>query len=344
MYSFLQFNAFDRFDLVALNSINLAHVVQEADRKDRALLHQVRHVADSLAPRVRTETGDADEVAQLLRDLSCHWYLESVRPPSAPGGRPWKAWASEAWGGLFYESRVTGGWRKPRLADRLLWASRGRSEPEAALRERIFHRPPGREESETLDGRSHEEVLVLRVAQAILDDLASTPRSTVPVVALPHLNDLAGAVNLREVNSALQSLFHSFDEASFLFLDPNRNPEVGLCTLHWPSERRGTPGALYQLVQQADSSAAALPACPARTDTPRGDPAPDVSAWFAIARSRAEWIDLLTQLDGQGARLPPPPPTTCRQSGGYTSLRDALLQGPPINVLFAKVQWKGRPT
>ncbi|HTT25402.1 MAG TPA: hypothetical protein VMH90_00370, partial [Thermoplasmata archaeon] len=344
LYEFPQLNAYDRFDLVGLNSFNLARILEEADRRDRGLVHQVRHVAMSLLDRVRQETGDREEVTQLLRELACHWFLESPRPPARPGEPAWKEWATEAWAGLFYESRVTGGWRKPRLADRLLWASKGRSEPDAALRERLFGRSPAREEAETLQGRPHEEVLQLRVAQAILDDLAGSPRNGVTLVPLAHLDDLASSVSVREVNSTLQSLFHSYDDASFLLLDPNRNPEVGLCTIRWPSERREGAPSTYQLVvgsptpEPAPSTGGGVPARPGTS------PAADLADWVQLGRPRTDWIDLLTRALSDHARLPAPPSATCRQMPGYRSLRAALLQGPPLNDLFAKTQWKGRPT
>jgi hypothetical protein len=332
-------NSYDRFDLLLLNSLSLSDLVaQVASRKDRELERQFRHVAESLLPRVRRETGYREEISSLLRDLACRWSLGTA-PTQPLGDAPWLRWASTAWSGLFFESKVTGGRRKPRLADRLEWASHGRAEPEPALIGRLFGGAADLETPGSLAGRAPDEVVLVRVAQAILDDLAGSHRSHDASVALPHLDDLAGSVSAREVNSALQALFPSAGPDSFLFVDPSRNPGVVQCLLRWPTEGRGSSPPTYHLIL--------------RNGTPSPDdldhagaasPVPDLDDWTTTARSPLEWTDLLGRLAAAGGRLPTPSASTCRQSAGYLSLRSALLAGAPVNGLFASVHWKGRPT
>jgi hypothetical protein len=332
-----------RFDLFGLNSLSIGDLLDAAQLGDHETLRRVGKAAELLLPRVRQETGTRDEVARLLRVLAERWYLDSPVTPS-PAGRPaWKAWATAAWAGLFYETRVPGGSRTPRLADRLLWVSEGRAGPHPTRWHLLFGGGTVEEPSPTLAGRPADEVLVLRVAQSIVDDLAEAPRGPTPTFVLPRLTDLSEATSPRDVNSALQSLLPTYEQDSFLLLDSIRTPGVPLGTLRWPSDRTGSAGSAYQLEfapSAGDDPAAAGPEAP---DAPPGSLRFYLPKWYGPSRTRSEWIDILRSLAEKQARLPPPPSADCRQNAGYRSLRGALVGGTPATELFDQVCWKGRP-
>ncbi len=339
----MRMDADGRFDLFGLNSLNLTDVLHEAQTKDHEALRQLSKEAELLLPRVRKETGSREDVAQLLRLLAERWYLDSSAATAPSGRTPWPTWARSAWGGLFYESRVPGGSRTPRLADRLLWISEGKAGAHPARWHLLFGGSSDDEASPTLSGRPPDEVLLLRVAQSILDDLAEVPRGTAATVVLPRLTDLAESTAARDVNAALQALLPTYEQDSFLLLDPIRTPGVALCTLRWPSERANTSGSTYQLE--------IAPTSPVDSGDPTADPVDGPAGslrfylpkWYGPSRTRPEWIEILRSMSEKETRFPPPPSADCRENAGYRSLRAALVGGPPATDLFDQVCWKGRP-
>jgi|GEM_PF-1663868 len=339
----LRMDADGRFDLFGLNSLSLSDVLHEAERADHETLRRLAKEAELLLPRVRKETGSREDVTQLLRLLAERWYLESATTPAPPGRPPWRTWATAMWGGLFYESRVPGGSRTPRLADRLLWISEGKAGPHPARWHLLFGGSADEDASPTLNGRPPEEVLLLRVAQSILDDLAETPRGTSPTVVLPRLTDLAESTSSRDVNAALQALLPTYDADSFLLLDPIRTPGVALGTLRWPRERGtgGTSAYQLQFASGTDEATGAVSGEP--LDASVGSLRFYLPKWFGPSRTPSEWIEILRSLADKQVRLPPPPSADCRQNAGYRSLRSALVGGPPATDLFDQVCWRGRP-
>jgi len=339
--TFLRFNAYDRFDLLELNSMDLSEIVDEARGGSRALLHDARELAETLLGRVRRETEQKEDVTALLGDLSAHWYLRTSKDPQPLDPTAWRGWATGAYSGLFYESRVPGGRRKPRLADRLLWTSRGRTGPDEGSRIHLFEKSSDLESSTTLQEASVEEILILRVAQAVLDDLAASPRTSDTIVTLSHLTSLAASATSREVNAALQSLLSTFDEGSFLLLDPGRFPGVSQVFLRWPNERLHPGVSRYDLLVSAVQSPPSGPAAAAP-----GAPSPSeiLASWFEQVHSSPEWIEILTSLDRKRDRLPRPPARAASlRSPGYVSLRKALVEGSPATEIFERVRWKDQP-
>lgn len=339
----LGMDADGRFDLFGLNSLNLADVLHQAQLADHEALRRLSKEAELLLPRVRQETGSRENVAQLLRLSAERWYLESGATTASATRPSWRTWATGAWRGLFFESRVPGGARTPRLADRLLWISEGKGGPHPARWHLLFGGGSDEETSPTLSGRPPDEVLVLRVAQSILDDLADTPRGDAPTVVLPRLTDLAESASARDVNAALQALLPTYDPDSFLLLDPIRTPGVPLGTLRWPSERGNTAGSAYQIELSAPASDdASVPPTDA-SGASVGSLRFYLPKWYGPGRTREEWIDILGAMADKQARLPPPPSADCRENDGYRSLRAALVEGPPATDLFEQVSWRGRP-
>jgi hypothetical protein len=332
-----------RFDLFGLNALNLADVLREAQLADHETLHRLSKEAELLLPRVREETTSREQVARLVRLLAERWYLESPASPSPPTRPPWKAWATAAWGGLFYETRVPGGSRTPRLADRLLGVVEGKAGLHLPRWHLLFGGAPAEDPSPTLNGRPPDEVLILRVAQSILDDLAESPRGDAATLVLPRLTDLSESTSLRDVNAALQALLPTYDPDSFLLLDPIRTPGVALGTLRWPSERANSAGSAYQLEFMASDADDPASAASDGTDGPPGSLRFYLPKWYGPGRTRPEWIDILGAMSEKQARLPPPPSADCRQNAGYRSLRSALVSGAPATDLFDQVCWKGRP-
>jgi hypothetical protein len=332
-----------RFDLLGLNSLSMADLVHEAQMAGHETVRALSKTAELLLPRVRKETGLRDEVAQLLRVVAERWYRASAVNPTPPARSPWRTWASVALGGLFYESRIPGGSRTPRLADRLQWASEGLEGPHATRWHLLFGGNPDSDISPTLHGRPPDEVFLLRAAQAILDDLADSSRGSSPDVVLPRLTDLAGSTSARDVNAALQSMFPTYEQDSFLLLDPIRNPGITLCTLRWPSERANTQGSAYQVtVAPPPDSSSGDPGSVA-AGAPPGSPMFYLPKWYGPSRTRPEWIDILRSMSEKQTRFPPPPSADCRENEGYRSLRSALVGGSPATELFDQVCWKGRP-
>src|SRR2546430_17588022 len=72
--AFLQMNPEEKFDLEAVNSINLRAVLEQA-RGDKRILHQVVRAAEALLPPVRAETEDPILVSGILRAQTLHRVL-----------------------------------------------------------------------------------------------------------------------------------------------------------------------------------------------------------------------------------------------------------------------------
>lgn len=328
--SFLRMNAYDRFDLLALNAADLAEFLRTAEVADRPRARQISEVAGALFERVRRETGRPEEVARLVREIAHEWFRGRTE-----GTASWRDGVADAWGGLFYESRDPGGRWKPRLADRLYWISKGRLEPEPGRRRSLLRRTAVAVDSITLEETPEDQLAVLRTAQALLDDLADAAAGEAGFLPLPRLTDLATSSSVHDVNTALQALLPVFDAANFLLVDPTRFPDARRVLLRWPHDRSGPGAPGYQLV------VAGAPAGPGAA--PQATLELDTAGWPERARTPAEWADLLTRLRDSRQRLPPPPAGSYRESLGYLSLRSAMLAGPPVPALFEEVRWRDRP-
>ncbi len=349
--AFLRFDANEHFNLLALNCVNYVQIVQEANRASRDHAHRVESHAAELLDRVRSDTEDTTETSRLLRTLAVRWYLADSSGGSETRDSPWTDWAREAYAGIFYESRAPGGRRKARLADRLLWASRGRIGPEEGRKLHLFGKAEDADDPATLEGKDPDEILLLRASQALLDDLASIARKNVSSVPLRALSEVAeSASNLPQLNKQLQRLGLLPSAESFVLLDPDRDPGVGQVMIRWPNRRSNPHATQYTL------SVAGFPEDVGPPDRPPAAPPPvvaqapsrpetfDPSVWFDRACSPEEWVQSLTALQQARGRLRPPPGGDATQRlPGYTSLRAALLATPVLADLFHVVQWRGKP-
>jgi hypothetical protein len=338
--AFLRLDADARFDLLALNQLDLPGLVRTAESRDKDLLRKVGRQADSLLPRVIEETRRPVDVGNLVRQVLRVWYGARIR--STISGQPF-AMAPTGWGGLFYESRVTGGRRIPRLADRLTWMARGQPGPTqragwiAGRSARSLH-----EASPTLESISEEEVFPLEIAQALIDDLANLPSTDSWILPLGRVTDLGQAHGVATVNRSIQRLFPAGDKETFLLLDPHRHLGDPRVTLRWPDERRGGATAAYLLVVEPPPTPKPGVGPPelAGTSTLR-DP---MAMWEEGQPTPDDWKSVLIHLREIGGRLPSPPPSDrVRKVPGYIALRALLLRDSDAQSIFEQVRWRERP-
>ena len=339
--AFLDMDAFARFDLLALNALDIPQIVRTTRSEDRAVERAVQQRADTLLHRVVEDTERPADIARLLHELIRISYKSGLDPASTAS---WPERAVASWGGLFFESRDPGGRRTARLADRLAWASRGESEPPgpgafARLRGRAAHV----EGSPSLAGAPEQKVLLLETVQSFVDDLVERPLTAGVRVPLPRLSELGRDRGARELNAVLGQLFPLDDDGSFVIVDPRGYPGEPRVVLHRPDDPHNAGEGMFTLsVEAASAPRSALPGDAAPTPAPGSwrDPA---KMWDDPSVSPEEWAAVADALHAAGSRLGPPPPGDYRRLPGYVALRRWLLENPTAGPIFESVRWKDRP-
>jgi hypothetical protein len=337
----LSMDGYGRFDLLALNALDLPEIVRSTHGGDRSISRAVQQRAESLLGRVVEDTEKPADIARLVHEFVRISYKSGLDPAST---RSWPERAAASWGGLFFESRDPGGRRIARLADRLAWAARGQSEPPApgALARR-WARSIRPEESPSLAGASEEKVLILESVQALVDDLVERPLTDGALIPLPRLTELGHDRGPRDMNGVLSQLFPPDPDGSFVIVDPTRYPEEPRVALHRPDDARAAGSGVFAISVQAaaiarDSTtgdgAATLPAAARR------DPA---TMWGDAAVSPQDWASVLAALQASGGRLVRPPSGDYRSLPGYLALRRWILEDPAAAPIFGAVRWKDRP-
>jgi hypothetical protein len=330
-------DSFGRFDLLALNALDIPQIVRSSRSWDRGVARSVQQRAESLLSRVVEDTEESSNIARLLHELVRISYKSGLDPASTAS---WSDRASASWSGLFFESRDPGGRRVARLADRLTWASRGESEPPPpGPIARRLKRSARAEDSPSLAGASEEKVVILETVQALVDDLVERPLIAGTQVPLPRLSELGQERGPRELNAVFSLLFPPDPDGSFVIADPRRYPGEARIALHRPGDTGASgPGMFWISVEAAATESAATPA--GAGAGPRRDPA---RMWDDAAITPQDWGAVLAAMQAAGTRLVPPPPGDYRHLPGYVALRRWLLEDAAAGPIFDAVRWKDRP-
>ncbi|MCI4361371.1 MAG: hypothetical protein L3J91_06665, partial [Thermoplasmata archaeon] len=336
---FLEMDAFSRFDLLALNALDIPEVVRSSRSADRATTRSVEQRSETLLRRVVGDTEKPADIASLVHDLVRISY-RSGHDPS--GAASWPARAAASWGGLFYESRDPGGRRTARLADRLVWAARGDSEPPTpGPLTRRWGRPSRVEDSPSLAGAPEQKILLLATVQSLIDDLVEQPLMDGAQLPLPRLSEMGRDRGARELNAVFSQLFPLDPEGAFVIVDPRRYPGEPRIALHRPDEAASASPGLYVIsVEPAAPPAPSGGPGAAPVPAPRRDPA---RMWDDMSVTSADWATVLSALQAAGARLSPPPPGDYRRLPGYMALRRWILDDASAGPIFDAVRWKDRP-
>jgi hypothetical protein len=343
---FLKTNPTDRFDLQSLNTVRLHDVVEEANG-DPSMLATIAHQAEALMVRVKQETDDPLNAGAFLRDQVLRWYRESAQDPE------WTARMSARWGGLFAESRVTGGRLLPWLNLRL-WSVRERAVRAGPFRQKL-RRGLGRDRpTEAALGRTASQQIHGEVAQAILDDLATRVRD--PEVPLPliRLSELAVRRQVPTVNDALALLFSGPETGPFVILHPNRYPDCEEMVIRPPAHGASGPALAFSLGSgrpsrkpgARDRSAGGPTGSPPEGGAVDGeDGGSDLDAqtiWEAETVAPDTWRRVVDEARRARRRLDPPP-KEFRTLPAYGVFRDLFLEDADFRKAFLAARWRGRP-
>jgi len=230
--AFLLMTPEEKFDLEAINSIDLPALVVEA-RGDKRVLREVFRTAQALLPRVRAETEDPLLVSAILRKKTLDWYRRSPTDPN------WAEYMPLRLGGIFYESRVPGGRLSRKLSVRLTLLINEcvqASGTMAFLRAGVnglFRGSAMVASMMQFALGSKRPRLTQQVAQAYLDDLAACGRNGGESLPLERLSDLGRRTGSQEVNMTV---------GGALSPGRRRNPHGPRSTLPPGDERLGDPG------------------------------------------------------------------------------------------------------
>lgn len=337
LVAFLPMDPEERFDLEAINSIDLQALVEET-HGDKRVLREVVRTAEALMPRVRAETEDPILVSAILRNKTLDWYRRSPADPA------WADTMPVRWGGIFHESRVPGGRLSRKLSSRLTGLINECVEAAgtvAFLRAGVaglFRGSAMMAKALQFSLGSKRPRLTQQVAQAYLDDLAATPRSGESHLPLERLSGLAKRNGGPEVSMTLGELF-PHDVANVLtVLDPRFHPGMSALAIRIVPPKSADDAATYDLVQTGAPPAresAAVEVSPA-------DATP-LSPWDREGMTKKDWLALFKSLEKRKARLDPPPRENPRDRESYLGLRDLILSDSAVRKGFLAVHWKGKP-
>ncbi len=344
--AFLRSDPVQHFDLLALNTLELLPIVDGA-RHDPELLDAVATRLQGLMARVKHDVDDPLTAGAFLRDQVVRWYEKS---------RDDAGWAERMpleWGGLFAESRATGGRIVPWINVRLS-ACRDRVTREGRLagriRERLSRDRPGR----TATARTPSQQIHGEVAQAILDDLAGRRRDPDAPFPLVRLSELAVRRQLATVNDALALIFNGPETGPFVVLHPNRYPQCEEMLIRPPGPGSSGAALAYTLAPGRHARAAGGRS---RGDAARGpdERAPGEEAafegdgevdsetlWDTPSVSKETWVRVVGEARRGRTRLDPPP-KDYRTRGAFATLRDLALTDGEFRKAFLAVKWRGRP-
>jgi hypothetical protein len=346
---FLRTDPTQRFDLLTLNTMRFTRLIPDAVG-DVKLVATIGHHAETLMARVKREVDDPLSAGAFLRDQILRWYRESAGDPV------WVVRMKECWGGIFSDSRVTGGRSQPWLNVRL-WALREeafRAGPlRGVLRRGLLRNRP----AESAAMRTASEQIHAEVAQAILDDLAAHIHVAAAPRPLVRLSELAVRRQVQTVNDALALLFNAPESGPFVVLHPNRYPDCDELQIRPPIPGATGAALAYALVPGRPArKAAGRPrdatvfsedtASLSGADGPGAADEEELDAttvWDSTAVTPATWVRIIDERRREHRRLDTPP-KDCRVRAAYAPLRDLVLEKAEFRKAFLTSKWRGRPS
>lgn len=346
---FLKTDPTERFDILALNALRFPDLVAAA-QGDIGLLAMIGQRAESLMTRIKSELDDPLSAGAFLRDQVLHWYRESGVDPE------WTTRMSPRLAGLFAESRISGGRLAPWLNLRL-WSLRERAVRAGPLRQKVRRGLSRDRAIEAAIGRSASQQIHAEVAQAILDELSTHPRSPDNPLPLVRLSELAVRRQMATVNDALGLLFSGPESGPFVILHPNRYPDCDELVIRPPSAGASGAALAYSLgsgrilrkpsprERRAGESAGELapPGPGDRAGEGDGEELDAETIWEAETVSGSSWSRVVEEARRARRRLDPPP-KEFRLQPAYTALRDLLLDDGDFRKAFLAARWRGRPS
>jgi hypothetical protein len=346
LQNFLALNSADQFDIQALNQIPLAPLIQEASGNPE-LISQLAARSEALMERVKREVDDPLSAGALLREFALTWYRQS------PVDASWSETAHNRWGGIFAESRITGGKLHPWLNMRL-WSIHQQAVRGQSVGHR-FRRGLSRSHvAEAAVSRTANQQIQAEVAQAFVDDLASQPRKPDAGLPLVRLSELAVRRQVATVNDMLAILFNSSESGPFVVLHPNRYPDCDELQIRPPSGAASGAALAFSLVAPKGSRRTAVrsaahehsdgsEAVGSSSAAAEGEEEADGSSiWEAKTASPALWHAVVEESRQEKRRLDAPP-RDYRTRPAYASLREQLLVDAEFRKAFLAVKWRGRP-
>jgi hypothetical protein len=343
---FLALDPAEQFDIEALNLLPFAPLLHEGG-DDPELLALLAERSEALMERVKREVDDPLNAGALLREFALKWYRESPTQPN------WGETMPPRWGGIFGDSKASGGKLHPWINSRL-WAVHQRSVREGGVRHRVRHGLSRSHVAENSVNRTVSQQIQSEVAQAFIDDIASRPRKPESSFPLIRLSELAVRRQVPTVNDALAALFSSSESGPFVILHPNRYPDCEEVQLRPPSGVASGAALAYSLVSPKGARKTSRGTSPsegvAAGETSTGSPPPvdeseGVDAtliWDAKTVSAANWRAVFEESLHEKRRLDAPP-RDYRSRPSYTGLRALLLKDDELRKMFLSVKWRGRP-
>jgi len=344
--TFMHTDAEERFDLDALNALDFNAVLSQATAgKDTAVLCSRK--TSEVLQRLRQDVADPHTIDDILRDRMVEWFRESGKKAD------WSTEAPREWSGLVAESKAASGRKRAPLDKRLADLK------EACDARGKWIKPSAKtDESSGRKGKSPAPVrldpaeLKAAIVQAVLDDIAASPKGGEPSFPLPVLSELAARHSTQRVNTALSEMFMADARGPFVVLHPSRYPDCDITAIRPPAQsakagamaydiylaRAPAQGAAGQVAQAAAAAAGFAPtggALPGLLDT-------SGAVWSRDSVPKEEWNAILQEVQRQRERLEPPP-TNYRKLPPYFALREVLLADDAARRAFLGVKWRGKP-
>jgi hypothetical protein len=341
---FMEIDPAEGFDIQDLNVLPLHGLVEEA-KGEANLLVALAHRVSALMIRIKREVDDSLTAGAFLRDQVLFWYRTSQTE------HEWVARATQRWGGLFSESRISGGKLEPWLNIRL-WNLRDEVNRARGLKGRLKSTLVRRRGSEAAVTRTPAQQVQAEVAQAILDDLAGHARPNEGPLPLVRLSELAQRRQVPTINEALAVLFSCSESGPFVLLHPNRYPDCQELSIRTPSPGTGGAALAYSLSpakssrkpfgRERNSGGEAIPGRGSSQVDPDDSDFDEAQIWELAEVSEDQWRQLLTTCKREKHRLNPPP-KDFRAREAYPVLRSLLLAKADVRSQFFGVRWRGRP-
>ncbi|MGC2290286.1 MAG: hypothetical protein WA688_10605, partial [Thermoplasmata archaeon] len=344
--SFLALDPSEQFDIQALNRLPLAPLLHEG-AGDAELLALLAERSEALMERVKREVDDPLSAGALLREFALSWYRLS------PDDLSWVDSVQGRWGGIFAESKVSGGKLHPWLNMRL-WSVHQRAVRDGGVAHRVRRGLSRSHVAESSVSRTPTQQIQAEVAQAFADDLAARPRKADTGTPLVRLSELAVRRQVATVNEALAMLFNSSESGPFVVLHPNRYPDCEELQIRPPSGGASGAALAFTLVSPKgtrkggsrfggqDSSEGTEHGGSSAAGSGEDDNVDAASIWEAKAISAATWRSVLEESRREKRRLDAPP-RDYRNRPPYDSLRGLLLRDAEARKAFLAVKWRGRP-